>query len=280
MTLRLARELLPARRLMRAHRFRTQEEHFDAVAGAYDETIPEHIMSRLTRRRVSLATELTPHGGRVLDVGCGTGRFLLELPGDRYERIGVDVSSAMLDVPRRGGIEVHHASGGELPFSSGSFDLVTTFAVLHHLIDPELVRATLREMARVVRPGGAIIVWDSNPLNPYWRVLMRRLPQDQGDEKLVSARRILQALQSTGLVDIRLRRLTFTPDFTPVLAMPFVALLERALERVPGVRTFAAHNVVTARSASRGPGSPAFGDPDHRDVGGTRPIPPSAASMS
>jgi SAM-dependent methyltransferase len=229
---------------------RTQEQHFDAVAAGYDETIPAHVMAHLTRRRVGLAQELAPRGGRVLDVGCGTGTFLRALPPERYERAGVDISSSMLDVARASGLEVKHASSGELPYPDRSFDLATTFAVLHHLIDPSLVRATLHEMCRVLRPGGAVLVWDHNPLNPYWPILMRRMPQDTGDEKLVRARRIVDALREAAMGSIQLRRMTFVPDFTPPRAMRAAAMLESGLERVPGLRLIAAHNVVTARRPS------------------------------
>jgi SAM-dependent methyltransferase len=223
-----------------------QDVHFDRVAEEYDGTIPEHVMSHLTARRVALACSLVP-GGRVLDVGCGTGRFLDALP-ERFAGTGVDVSAEMLERALAKGLDTVHASGDELPFEDASFDLVTTFAVLHHVIDPERVRGTLREMARVVRAGGALIVWDHNPLNPYWPILMARLPQDQGDERLVPARLIVGTLRSAGLRDVRLRRMTFTPDFTPPRLLPTVARVERALERMPGLNVLAAHNVVVARA--------------------------------
>jgi SAM-dependent methyltransferase len=222
-----------------------QHDHFDDVAHEYDESIPEHVMAHLTARRVELAQSLVP-AGRVLDVGCGTGRFLNSLPPG-YERVGVDVSDAMLDRAREKGIEVALASGGELPFEDDSFDLVTTFAVLHHLIDRELVRTTLREIARVVKPGGAAIVWDHNPLNPYWPILMARLPQDQGDERLVPGKLVVRTLREAGM-RVKLRRMTFTPDFTPPGALPTVARVERVLEKVPVVNLLAAHNVAVARA--------------------------------
>jgi SAM-dependent methyltransferase len=225
---------------------RSQEEHFDAVAAEYEETIPSHVMAHLTRRRVALAESLLPPEGRVLDVGCGTGEFLASLPGG-YRKAGADVSEAMLEVARAKGLEVTRAPGDALPYPDDDFDLATTFAVLHHIIDPAKVRGTISEMCRVVRPGGAVLVWDHNPLNPYWPILMRKLPQDQGDEKLVPARLILEALRMSGMADIRLRRWTFMPEFTPKRALPAVARLERRLERVPGLRALAAHNVVTAR---------------------------------
>lgn len=225
---------------------KSQDAHFDDIAEEYDSSISLHVMAHLTARRVDLAHSLVP-AGKVLDVGCGTGRFLESLP-PCYEPSGVDVSLGMLEIAREKGLDVVQAGGESLPFEDGSFDLVTTFAVLHHLIDPDLVRATLAEMARVTRPGGAVIVWDHNPLNPYWRFLMSRSPQDQGDERLVPARLILDTLRRAGLREVTLRRLTFTPDFTPPSALPAVARTERVLERVPGLKLVAAHNVAVARA--------------------------------
>jgi SAM-dependent methyltransferase len=225
---------------------KSQDVHFDQVADEYDATIPEHVVEHLTARRVRLAESVKPEG-KVLDVGCGTGRFLNALP-TRYARTGIDVSAGMLGVARQKGLEVEQASSAELPFDDDSFDLVTTFAVLHHLIDPEVVRASLCEMARVARPGGAVIVWDHNPLNPYWRFLMAKSPQDQGDERLVPARLVVGTLRQAGLRDVDLRRMTFTPDFTPPGLLPATACMERLLERVPVLQLLAAHNVAIARA--------------------------------
>jgi SAM-dependent methyltransferase len=224
---------------------RPQDAHFDAIADEYDSSIPDHVIEHLTLRRIELVESLVP-GGKVLDVGCGTGRLLSALP-PRYERAGIDVSARMLEFARDKGLQVEQASSDGLPFENDSFDLAATFAVLHHLIDPDLVRASLHEMVRVVRPGGAVIVWDHNPLNPYWRFLMARSPQDQGDERLVPARLILNGLRETDARDVSLTRMTFTPDFIPPGALPTVARLERVLERIPLVNLLAAHNVAVAR---------------------------------
>lgn len=224
---------------------KSQDAHFDEIAEEYDSSIPIHVIEHLTARRVGLAESLVP-SGKVLDVGCGTGRFLSALPA-RYERAGIDLSARMLDYAREKGLDVELASGDKLPFDDDSFDLVATFAVLHHLIDPDVVRASLREMVRVARPGGAVVVWDHNPLNPYWHSLMARSPQDQGDERLVPAKLILKTLKASPTSTVSLRRMTFTPDFTPPGVLPAVAKLERTLERIPVLNLLAAHNVVIAR---------------------------------
>jgi len=78
-----------------SRRLTQNAEHFDAIAGSvYDESIPEHIMRHLTRCRINVVRRMLP-AGRVLDVGCGTGRFLSALPADMYQRFGIDVSSGM-----------------------------------------------------------------------------------------------------------------------------------------------------------------------------------------
>jgi SAM-dependent methyltransferase len=225
---------------------KSQDLHFDEIAVEYDNSIPDHVMRHLDRRRVALATSLVSEG-RVLDVGCGTGRFIELLPA-RYDAVGIDVSEGMLEFARRKGIEVAQAGADSIPFEDRSFDLVTTFAVLHHLIDPQVVRSALGEMARVVKPGGAVLVWDHNPLNPYWRLLMARVPQDQGDERLVPAKEIVGGLEGAGMADVELRRMTFTPDFTPEPLLPTVARLEQILERVPVLNLLGAHNVAVARA--------------------------------
>ncbi len=232
--------------LGRVGRVQRQDHHFNDVATEYDDSLPDHVMAHLTARRVALSRALVP-SGKVLDVGCGTGRFLSSMPSAGYELKGIDISAGMLEEARERGLDVVEGSSGDMPFDDDSFDLVVTFAVLHHLIDPELVRATLREIVRVTRPGGTSVVWDHNPNNPYWKFLMARLPQDQGDEVLVPASLIMDELRRTPARQVTLRRMTFMPDFTPAWAVPAVGRIESVLERVPLLNRIAAHNVAIVR---------------------------------
>lgn len=232
--------------LGKVSRMQRQDKHFDGVAEEYDESLPDHVMAYLTARRVAFSRALVP-SGKALDVGCGTGRFLAAMPSVDYELTGIDVSAGMLEEARDRGLNVVEGSSGEMPFEDDSFDLVVTFAVLHHLIDPELVRATLREIVRVTGPGGTAVIWDHNPNNPYWKFLMARLPQDQGDEVLVPASLIMNELRRTPARQVTLRRMTFMPDFTPKWAVPAVGTAEQALERVPLLNKIAAHNVAVVK---------------------------------
>lgn len=103
--------------------------------------------------------------GAVLDVGCGGGGFLSRL-SERYPYamlFGADVSEEALgmtaevnaDLCEAGGLELHLASVDSLPFADGSFDMVT--AMETYFFWPDL-EAGIREIARVLSPGGVIAV--------------------------------------------------------------------------------------------------------------------------
>ena len=224
--------------------------HFDRIAGDYDESLPPHVVEHYLRKRAAFVSRHVPRG-RALDVGCGTGALAQRLAGQGYEVTGVDPSEGMLDVlrERAPAITAIGASGTDLPFEDGSFDLVYCVAVMHHVAEPEAVRRTLAEMARVTRPGGLVLVWDHNPRNPYWRHLMARVPQDTGEERLISEAELLTGLRAAGAEPFLSAQLGLVPDFVPPRALPSAAMAERLVERLPGVRRLCAHNVVLALRA-------------------------------
>src|SRR4051812_7781720 len=221
--------------------------HFDEIAHDYDHSLPEHVVEHYLRKRVAYVLRNCPRG-RGLDVGCGTGVLAERLAAAGYEMTGVDPSGGMLDILRARTDAVHalQASGTDLPFDDDSFDVVVTVAVLHHVADPGDVRTTLGEMARVSRPGGRIVVWDHNPRNPYWGPLMKRVPQDTGEERLIPEHEVLDGLRAAGAQVLSSDQLGLVPDFTPRGALRAAARLERGIERTPLVRRLAAHNVVLA----------------------------------
>lgn len=101
--------------------------------------------------------------GRALDVACGTGRVVGRLLALGHEVHGIDATDAMVDRAR----ERHPAAQldvgdwGALPFDDGAFDLVTSSLALCHAPD---LAVPLREMARVLRPGGRLVISDMHPV--------------------------------------------------------------------------------------------------------------------
>ena len=110
-------------------------------------------------------------GLRVLDAGCGTGRFAAELADLGATVIGVDADPSMLGLasPRLEG-RCARAHVESLPFPDGTFDVVMAITVLEFVSDPATVMA---ELVRVTRPGGRVVVGALNPHSP-WGVANRR----------------------------------------------------------------------------------------------------------
>lgn len=225
---------------------RVDAAEFDEVSTVYDETLPAHVTRHYLEKRVAFFSRVFPSGARLLDVGCGTGRLGAALRDAGFQVIGIDASTGMLARALERGLAVARAGVQALPFQDGAFDGAVSVAVLHHLRTPELVRACTREMLRVTRRGGCIVIWDHNPLNPYWPLLMRRIPQDRGDERLVGWPELAAAVGQGGGRVIAHEHLGFVPDFVPAAWLAPAARLERALERVPVLQLFAAHNVAVA----------------------------------
>ena len=93
-------------------------------------------------------------GAEVLEVGCGTGLILHRTAGFARRALGIDLSGGMLAKAASRGLAVAQASATELPIATASVDVAYSFKVLAHIPD---IAGALREMARVVRPGGWVL---------------------------------------------------------------------------------------------------------------------------
>jgi SAM-dependent methyltransferase len=227
-----------------------QRQHalYAAVAHEYDDVFPRHVAEHYIDKRTGLIKDLLPLGGLVLDVGCGTGQLGSAIASEGYDVFGVDLSASMVARARERGLTGTFAGvTTALPFADNSFDLALTVATLHHLETPERVAMTVQEMGRVVKRGGFVVLWDHNPANPYWPILMKRVPQDSGDERLVPLDELRRDIRQAGLEPERIFRSGFTPDFLPAALSGVWNWVERAVEVTPGLNVLAAHNVVVAR---------------------------------
>jgi SAM-dependent methyltransferase len=117
----------------------------------------DRLQSRTWSRALNYCALL--HGARVLDVGCGTGRWVRRLEERRLSVVGIDQSSEMLSIARKRGTLSPMVSGEvqNLPFRDESFECVSAVTVIQHIPPQEQVRALL-EMVRVLRPGGYLFL--------------------------------------------------------------------------------------------------------------------------
>ncbi|KAJ3212927.1 Alkylated DNA repair protein alkB 8 [Entophlyctis luteolus] len=98
-----------------------------------------------------------PAGSIGADVGCGNGKYLGVNPA--LFTVGSDWSSNLVSIARSRGHECMVADNMSLPFRSGSFDFVLSIAVIHHFASFARRVAAVRELARVLRPGGKMLVF-------------------------------------------------------------------------------------------------------------------------
>jgi demethylmenaquinone methyltransferase/2-methoxy-6-polyprenyl-1,4-benzoquinol methylase len=161
---------------------------FDRIAGVYDlmNTAMTAGLHHGWRERAADRAELDP-GDRALDVCCGTGDLALALAGRvglRGNVVGADFSEPMLDLARRKAAErgVKHvtfewADALELPYGNAEFDAVTVGFGVRNLADLE---AGLAEMARVLRPGGRLVILEITqprrpPLSTFYELWFDRI---------------------------------------------------------------------------------------------------------
>lgn len=105
--------------------------------------------------------------GRIIDFGCGVGRFAetaLEF-ADSY--VGVDINSGAFEhAPEIPNVEFVGLPEDRIPFADNSFDSAMSLTVLQHIVDPAHYDTWSRELARVVRPGGLIYIIDDADQSP------------------------------------------------------------------------------------------------------------------
>jgi demethylmenaquinone methyltransferase/2-methoxy-6-polyprenyl-1,4-benzoquinol methylase len=198
---------------------------FDRIAPVYD--VMNRVMTAgLDRRwrRLAVAEVVWP-GDRVLDACCGTGDLAVEAERRGGRVVGLDFSERMLERARRksGAIEWVQGDALALPFADGEFDAATVGFGVRNLADLD---AGLRELARVLKPGGKLAVLEiTRPrgiLRPFFRlwfdgvvpVFGRVLPGGEAYTYLpASVRRfpgpddLSALLEGSGFEDVRYRLL-------------------------------------------------------------------------
>ena len=159
---------------------RTQEarELFAPLGPTYDRYARLLSFGQDPRWRAFLVSRIPPDATRVLDVASGTAAVSIELARAAPQRtiVGVDQSTEMLAAGRarveRAGvgsrIELREARAEELPFADAEFDALTFTYLLRYVDDPA---ATLRELVRVVKPGGTVAMQEFGLPSGVWRPL-------------------------------------------------------------------------------------------------------------
>ncbi|MBE7447792.1 MAG: class I SAM-dependent methyltransferase [Kofleriaceae bacterium] len=127
--------------------------YYDEFAGWYERERGKGYHRMLDDLEVGLV-ERYGAGQDVLEVGCGTGLILERVAGFARRAVGVDLSAGMLARAQARGLDVVQGSATHLPVRDGAFDVACSFKVLAHVAD---IERAMRELARVVKPGGWVL---------------------------------------------------------------------------------------------------------------------------
>jgi len=169
--------------------------------------------------------------GRILDFGAGIGTSVSHI-GKYFpdaQLTCVDVSQASLRIATQrfpGAADFVAFDGNHLPFADGSFDCVFSACVFHH-IEPALHVGLLSELRRVLRPGGLIMIFEHNPLNPLTVQAVRTCPFDE-NAILMRASTLKRRLVDAGFSGAAARYRLFFPR-----ALRMLRPMERWMKWLP-----------------------------------------------
>jgi SAM-dependent methyltransferase len=166
-------------------------------------------LGKLFRDRTLAVASLRP-GDHVLDVGCGTGvltRRAADAVGPAGEVWGIDPAPDMIRIAMQGATQTRNsgrfrvAATEALPFEDASFDAVLASLVIHHL-PPDLKSAGLREIRRVLKPGGHLIAVDfDRPRHWLWRIVLSPVSFHPNMRDHLRGR-IVDMLQNAGFISV------------------------------------------------------------------------------
>jgi ubiquinone/menaquinone biosynthesis C-methylase UbiE len=210
-------------------------------------------MRRAQRRADRLASAAGLRAGaRVLELGCGTGLFTSMFAETGARVVAVDVSETLLRQAVSRGVSEETrfvvGDGENLPFLRERFEVVLGSSVLHHLH----LSSALREIRRVLVPGGRLAFAEPNLVNPQIALQrsvpwLRELAGESPEETAFVRWSLKRELLRAGFGEVRIEPFDFLHPWTPGALIGVVGGMGRVLERVPVIREIAGSLLISAR---------------------------------
>lgn len=238
-----------------SRRFEREIRHAEVILNRGEEiwnwSSPAGQLRRQRRSRM-FTSFIKGRGKTILEIGCGTGLFTQCLASlDNNRIVSVDISNQLLERARKR-VPASHVtfkvdnicrSGLE----SGCFDYVVGSSILHHLE----VASALREIFRLLKPGGKCLFTEPNMMNPQIALqknipFLKRWAGDSPDETAFFRWGISKKLKNQGFIKVRVEPFDFLHPAIPGWLLPVFKPLASAMETAPVIKEIAGSLVISA----------------------------------
>jgi len=234
---------------MKENRAEREQNHFNQLAGKYEslydlnQPAALYKVKNLCAQYVDFFNDAPT--GSLLEIGCGTGFYTRHLAPyiDKREYIATDISNEMLSIAQAtsSGVIKDNVSWKvenclEYSFNESSVSIITGHGILHHLP----LESAIKEMARILKPGGKIAFYEPNILNPYvWliKTIPKMRPQgDTEDETAVNPFKITKLLKKYGFCKIKVIPYEVMLNSTSSRFIPAAGKLSYFISKLPFLR--------------------------------------------
>jgi|TARA_B110000263_G_C15306260_1_gene510566 SAM-dependent methyltransferase len=165
---------------------------------------------------------------KILDFGCGHGFMHPFFNKDEFEIEGCDPATEVIELAKK--INPHFSysdfDGEHLPYENDTFDVSIAVSVIHH-VPPELWLNSIKELKRVTKENGFVIVYEHNPLNPLTLRLVNNCPLDE-NANLLRMNKMKKLYFEAGFKKIKKQFIIFFPFKAEIFR-----ILEKLISKIP-----------------------------------------------
>lgn len=160
----------------------TYEQHLNSiltVSGKTNDFFADEKIEQLLR--ICKAIPLDPKSSSLIDIGCGNGEVTRRVEPIFSQVTGTDLSGTSLEKAKKSCPRsrfIHSKENRPIPVSDQSFDVALAFCVLHH-IQPESRNFFMKDIYRLLKPNGILLIYEHNPFNPLTQYIVSRCEFDK-----------------------------------------------------------------------------------------------------
>ncbi|MSP18597.1 MAG: class I SAM-dependent methyltransferase [Bdellovibrionales bacterium] len=160
----------------------TYEKHLNSiltVSGKTNDFFADEKIEQLLR--ICKAIQLDPKNSSLIDIGCGNGEVTRRVEPLFSKVTGTDLSGTSLEKAQKNCARshfIHSKENKSIPVSDQSFDVALAFCVLHH-IQPQSRNFFMKDIYRLLKPHGILLIYEHNPFNPLTQYIVSRCEFDK-----------------------------------------------------------------------------------------------------